>query len=53
MCIRDSSISQLSWASGTTEENCIVNYEGGTGTVKIDTATNTIVEADYLSLIHI
>lgn len=41
------SISQLSWASGTTEENCIVNYEGGTGTVKIDTATNTIVEADY------
>lgn len=41
------SISQLSWASGTTEENCLVNYEGGTGTVKIDTATNTIVEADY------
>ncbi len=41
------SISQLSWASGTTAENCLVNYSGGTGTIKIDTATNTVVEADY------
>lgn len=37
----------LSWASGTTEENCVVNYKGGTGTVTIDTKTNTIVSADY------
>ncbi|MCD7723652.1 MAG: hypothetical protein LUH82_06850 [Clostridiales bacterium] len=41
------SIDQLSWASGTTEENCLVNYEGGTGSVVIDTATNTITSADY------
>lgn len=41
------SISQLSWASGTTQDNCLVDYSGGTGSVKIDTATNTIVEADY------
>lgn len=37
----------LSWASGTTEENCVVNYRGGTGTVTIDPSTNTIVSADY------
>ncbi len=47
------SIEQLSWASGTTEENCLVNYEGGTGTVKIDTATNTIVEADYHMAVNV
>lgn len=37
----------LSWASGTTEENCKVNYKGGTGTFVIDPATKTIVTADY------
>lgn len=41
------SISVLSWASGTTEENCIVDYSGGTGTITIDTATKTITAADY------
>lgn len=41
------SIDQLSWASGTTEENCLVNYEGGTGSVVINTETNTITSADY------
>ena len=41
------SIDMLTWASGTTEENCLVNYEGGPGTIKIDPATNTITEADY------
>lgn len=41
------SISQLSWASGSTEENCLVDYEGGTGVIKINTSTNTVVEADY------
>lgn len=37
----------LSWASGTTEENCTVAYQGGTGKVTIDTKTNLIVSADY------
>lgn len=41
------SISVLSWASGTTEENCLVNYAGGTGTITIDTATKTVTAADY------
>lgn len=37
----------LSWASGSTEENCRVNYKGGTGTFVIDPNTKTIVTADY------
>lgn len=37
----------LSWASGTTDENCRVDYKGGTGTFIIDTASNTIITADY------
>lgn len=37
----------LSWASGTTEENCRVDYKGGTGSVTIDPKTNLIVSADY------
>lgn len=37
----------LSWASGTTEDNCRVDYKGGTGKFVIDTKTNTIVTADY------
>lgn len=37
----------LSWASGTTEENCRVDYKGGTGTVTIDPKTKTITTADY------
>lgn len=41
------SITQLSWASGTTEENCLVEYAGGTGTITIDTATKTVTAADY------
>lgn len=41
------SISALSWASGTTEENCLVKYAGGTGTIKVDVASGEIVEADY------
>ena len=47
------SISQLSWASGSTEENCLVDYEGGTGVIKINTSTNTVVEADYHMKVHI
>lgn len=41
------SIGALSWASGTTEENCLVEYAGGTGTITIDTATKTVTAADY------
>lgn len=41
------SISVLSWASGTTAENCKVSYEDGTAVVKINTASGEIVEADY------
>ena len=41
------SIDAISFASGTPEENIIVAYKGGTVTVKIDTATKEIVEADY------
>lgn len=40
-------ISALSWAQGTTADNCKVYYKGGQGTVKIDTKTGEIVEADY------
>lgn len=41
------SIGALSWASGTTEENCLVEYAGGTGTITIDPATKTVTAADY------
>lgn len=41
------SISVLSWASGTTQENCKVLYADGTAVVKIDTASGEIVEGDY------
>ncbi len=47
------SISVLSFSEGTIDENFVVNYKGGTGTVKIDTATKEIVEADYTMRVHI
>ena len=37
----------LSWATGSTSENCLVTYENGTAVVKIDTNSEKIVEADY------
>lgn len=42
-----SNYDMVSWASGSTKENCTVNYGGGTGEVTIDTKTNTIISADY------
>lgn len=42
-----SSISVLSWSEGDASDNVKVNYKGGTGTVKINTSTKEIVEADY------
>lgn len=41
------SISVLSWASGSTAENCSVLYSKSNAVVKIDTASGEIVEADY------
>lgn len=41
------SISVLSWASGTTAENCKVLYSKSNAVAKIDTASGEIVEADY------
>ena len=42
-----SSISVLSWSEGDASDNVKVNYKGGTGTVKINTSTKEIIEADY------
>lgn len=41
------SINVISFAQGTPEENINVTYKGGTGKIKIDTASKEIVEADY------
>ncbi|MDE6124544.1 MAG: hypothetical protein K2G22_04855 [Eubacterium sp.] len=40
-------IELLSWAEGDTAQNCRVVYADGTAVIKIDTATQKIVEADY------
>ncbi len=47
------SISALSWQSGTTAENCLVNYKNGYATVTIDTKTGLITKADYHMEAHI
>ncbi len=47
------SISVLSFSEGTIAENFVVNYAGGIGTVKINTKTKEIVEADYEMDVHI
>lgn len=47
------SITVLSFSQGTIEENFVVDYKGGTGTVKIDTKTKEIIEADFTMLVHI
>ena len=47
------SIGVLTWASGTTEENCLVQYENGVGTITIDTASGEIVKADYHMLANV
>lgn len=40
-------ITVLTWAEGTTADNCKVNYKGGVATVTIDTATKEIVKGEY------
>lgn len=47
------SISILSFSEGSVEENFVVNYNGGTGVVTIDTATGEIIKADYVMNVHI
>lgn len=41
------SIDVLSWSSGTTAENCKVNYNGGFATVTINASSKEIVSAEY------
>lgn len=47
------SISILSFTEGTIDENFKVMYAGGVGTIKIDTKTKEIIEADYEMDVHI
>lgn len=47
------SISILSFSEGTIDENFVVRYAGGSGTVTIDTKTNEIISADYEMDVHI
>lgn len=48
-----SGIDVVSFEQGTAEENVIVAYKGGTVTVKINTATKEIVEADYKMIANV
>lgn len=47
------SISMLSFSSGTIQDNFVVDYKGGSGTVKIDTATGEILSGEYTMNVHI
>lgn len=47
------SISVLSFSQGSINDNFVVNYQGGTGTVTIDTKTKEITAADYTMKVHI
>jgi hypothetical protein len=47
------SINVLSFSEGTIEDNFVVNYAGGSGTVKVNTKTKEVVEADYEMDVHI
>lgn len=47
------SITILSFSEGDVNDNFIVNYAGGTGTITIDTATGEITVADYNMFVHI
>lgn len=47
------SISVLSFSSGTIDENFVVDYKGGTGTVTIDTSSNEIIGGDFEMKVHI
>ncbi len=47
------SIDQLSFSSGTIDDNFVVTYKGGSGTVTINTATNEIVSGEYTMKVHV
>lgn len=47
------SIDVLSFSQGTIDENFVVNYQGGVGTITIDTATKEVTEAVYIMNVHI
>ncbi|MGN1123740.1 MAG: hypothetical protein ACI4RR_05295 [Eubacterium sp.] len=47
------SISQLSWSTGTTADNCKVNYQGGVATVTIDAKSKEIVSAEYVMIAQV
>ncbi|MGN1329044.1 MAG: hypothetical protein ACI4V4_05020 [Eubacterium sp.] len=47
------SISVLSFSEGTIDENFVVAYKGGKGTVTIDTKTGEIIAGDYEMDVHI
>lgn len=46
-------ITILTFSEGTIDDNFVVNYAGGTGTITIDTATGEITTADYNMKVHI
>lgn len=46
-------ISVLSFSQGTINDNFVVDYKGGTGTITIDTSTGEITAADYVMNVHI
>ena len=47
------SISVLSFSQGTIDENFVVNYAGGSGTITVDTKTKEITTADFEMDVHI
>jgi hypothetical protein len=47
------SISVLSFSEGTIDENFVVNYAGGSGTVTVNTKTKEITAADFEMDVHI
>lgn len=47
------SISVLTWAEGTTADNCKVNYHGGVATVTVDTKTKEIKSGEYVMLAYV
>ena len=46
-------ISVLSFSEGTIDENFVVNYAGGSGTVTVNTKTKEITAADFEMDVHI
>lgn len=47
------SIEQLSFSQGTIDDNFVVTYKGGTGTVTIDTKTKEVIGGDFTMEVHI